>query len=128
MIEELFYKFFRFGVVGVIGTGVDFGITWVLKEKLRSNRYFANAVGFLMGATNNYLLNRYWTFDSHNPDIASEYAKFLAVALVGLGLNTLIIWLLDKKLNTPFYWAKLLATGVVLFWNFGINYLFTFAS
>ena len=38
-MKELFIKFFKFGLVGVSGVVVDFGVTWLLKEQLRLNKY-----------------------------------------------------------------------------------------
>ena len=121
----------RFGVVGVAGTLIDFGLTFVSKEIFKTSKYVANAFGFGIAATTNYFLNKVWTFENHTNgvgSVAQQYGKFLIVALIGLGLNTLIIYLLTKKRNTNFYIAKAFATGVVLFWNFGANLLFTFAQ
>ncbi len=129
MIDKLIIaKFVKFCVVGFSGMIVDFGVTWILKEKLKANKYFANSTGFVLAASTNYLLNRIWTFESHNKQIATEYFSFFAIALVGLGLNNLIIWLLSDKMKLNFYIAKVFATGVVTLWNFGMNFLFTFSQ
>ena len=129
--KELIFKFLRFGVVGVAGTAIDFGLTYVSKEVFKTSKYVANAFGFTIAATTNYFLNKVWTFNSQVSgvsSIAAEYGRFFMVALIGLALNTLIIYLLTQKRNTNFYIAKVFATGVVLFWNFGANLLFTFAK
>ncbi len=129
--KELIFKFLRFGVVGVMGTAIDFGLTFVSKEVFKTSKYLANAFGFTIAATTNYFFNKYWTFQSTTnsmSNLALEYGKFFIVALIGLGLNTLIIYILTKKRDTNFYIAKVFATGVVLFWNFGANLLFTFAK
>lgn len=121
-------KLLKFGVVGFSGILVDFGVTYLLKEKTRVHRYIANSLGFATAATTNYLLNRIWTFSSTNPDVLVEYAQFFTIALIGLLLNNLIVYLLsDLKLKINFYIAKGIATIVVFLWNFTMNYLFTFA-
>ena len=61
-----------------------------------------------------------------DPDIAGQYLRFLGIALLGLVINTATIWLLHHKFRANFYAAKLLATGVVTFWNFFMNYFFNF--
>ncbi|GHT10668.1 polysaccharide biosynthesis protein GtrA [Bacteroidia bacterium] len=119
-------KFVKFCIVGGSGVLVDFGTTWLLKEKVRLNRYLANACGFLLAASSNYLLNRLWTFASQNPHIAAEYMTFVAIALVGLGINSLVIWLLSDKWGWQFYFSKIVATGAVTLWNFAMNYWLTF--
>ena len=119
-------RFVRFGIVGVSGTLIDFGVTWLCKEKLHWNKYLSNSIGFLLAATNNYTWNRLWTFESQNSEIFREYGTFVLIALIGLGLNNFVTWLLHEKAHWNFYLSKLVAVGVVVIWNFSMNYVFTF--
>jgi putative flippase GtrA len=105
---------------------IDFGTTWLLKEKLKVNKYIANSCGFIMAASSNYILNRVWTFESHRQQIFAEYLSFIGVSVVGLLLNNLIIYIFSDKLKWNFYLSKVLAIGTVTIWNFGMNFLFTF--
>lgn len=123
MIEQ----FIKFCVVGGSGVFVDFGITYLAKEWVRLNKYVANSLGFLTAASTNYLLNRVWTFEDTNPDIAGQYLRFLGIAMVGLVINNLTIYLLHERLKWNFYFSKLFAIGVVTFWNFFMNYFFNFS-
>ena len=127
MIDSLLvWKFIKFCVVGFSGMVVDFGVTWLCKEKFGWNKYLSNSLGFVLAATNNYIWNRLWTFQSTSAEIPVEYGKFLIIAIIGLGINNLVIYLLHDKLKLNFYLAKLFAIGVVTLWNFIMNYLFTF--
>jgi putative flippase GtrA len=121
-------KFLKFAAVGVTGVAVDFGTTYLFKEIVKIPKYVANAIGFTVAATTNYFLNRVWTFESTNPHIAFEYFKFFTIALVGLGINTLILWILVSKFKKHFYLSKLFAIAVVTIWNFLMNMIFTFAQ
>ncbi|RDC64706.1 GtrA family protein [Adhaeribacter pallidiroseus] len=121
-----FFKFLKFVLVGFSGLLLDFGITYLTREKLRWNKYLANSSGFAIACTNNYLLNRLWTFRSVDPGIAVQFSKFLLIALVGLILNNLLVYLLTVKFKLNFYVAKFCAMVLVFFWNFFFNYLFTF--
>lgn len=125
-INNLFFKFVKFGVVGFVGLLLDFGITYLGKEKLRWNKYVANSLGFTVASINNYYLNRIWTFHSLDPEIGWQFSKFLVVALVGLLLNNFIIYALADRTKLNFYVAKFIAIILVFFWNFSINYLYTF--
>ena len=128
MIDGVFLlKFLKFCVVGSCGMVIDFGTTWLLKEKVKINKYVANSTGFIRAATSNYVLNRFWTFQSGNPRIATEYFSFILIAVIGLGINNLVVYLLSDRLRLNFYLSKLFAIGVVTLWNFFMNYLFTFA-
>ncbi|MCD4744872.1 MAG: GtrA family protein [Bacteroidales bacterium] len=123
---EFIWKFIKFGIVGFSGLIVDFGITYICKEKIRIQKYISNAIGFIVAASTNYILNRIWTFQSHNPQIALEYSQFLIISLIGLGINTLILWLIVSKLKKNFYLSKLFAIAVVTIWNFLANAFITF--
>lgn len=127
MLNSIFIlKFIKFCVVGFSGMIIDFGTTWLLKEKVKLNKYVANSTGFILAATSNYFLNRIWTFDSHNSSVETEYLSFLAISLVGLLLNNLFIYIFSDRYKINFYLSKAFAIGLVTLWNFGMNYLFTF--
>jgi putative flippase GtrA len=115
-------------MVGFSGMIIDFGTTWLIKEKLKLNKYIANSCGFILAASSNYVLNRIWTFESHRPQIISEYFSFIGVSVAGLILNNLIVFILSDKLKWNFYLAKIVAIGVVILWNFGMNFIFTFRN
>ncbi len=125
--DAFLLKFIKFSLVGFSGVLVDFGITFICKEFLRIQKYFANAIGFTLAATTNYMLNRIWTFHSHNPNITLEFTRFFIIALIGLGINLLIIWAMSGKFKVNFYLSKLVATIIVMAWNFLINAYYTFA-
>ncbi len=126
LTKEIVHRFIKFGVVGASGVIVDFGFTYLGKEIFKIQKYIANAIGFTIAASTNYILNRIWTFHSQNPEIGIEYSKFLLISLIGLGINTFILWTLVSKMKWNFYVSKLFAIGVVTLWNFFFNMMFTF--
>lgn len=144
-------RFLKFCVVGVSGTLIDFGITAVCKGFLGFPDLLANATGFSLAASSNYILNRTWTWHSKSTKVGTEYLKFFAVSLVGLGINSLIVALLHNLTLIPgesivrflslfgttfaahfsdldwnFWIAKTIATAVVMIWNFLANNFITF--
>jgi putative flippase GtrA len=127
MIDRIFLlKFFKFCIVGFSGMGIDFGTTWLLKERLKINKYIANSTGFIFATSWNFVFNRVWTFHSLYPQVAMQYFAFLSISVVGLGLNNLIVYILHGRLSMNFYVAKLVAVVMVTAWNFLMNYFFTF--
>lgn len=127
MIDNLMVsKFLKFCVVGFTGMIIDFGTTWLLKEKVKINKYVANSSGFILAASSNYMLNRIWTFKSIDPRIAEQYGMFVFISVIGLGINNLIIYILHGRLKYNFYFSKLFAIVIVTIWNFVMNMLITF--
>jgi putative flippase GtrA len=119
-------RFFKFGLVGLSGMVIDFSVTWFCKEKLCLNKYIANSLGFCCAVTTNFLLNRYWTFGNNSHPFAGQFTKFAMVSLAGLLINNVLLCFLSKYIKTNFYLIKLTVTGLVFFWNYFINFLFTF--
>jgi putative flippase GtrA len=127
MIDRIFLlKFFKFCIVGFSGMAIDFGTTWLFKERLKINKYIANSAGFIFATSWNFAFNRFWTFHSLYPQVAMQYLVFLSISVVGLGLNNLIVYILHGRLRLNFYLAKLVAVAIVTVWNFLMNYFFTF--
>ncbi len=121
-----FLKFLKFSAVGLSGLFIDFGITFIAKEKLQIPKYIANAIGFISAATSNYYFNRIWTFESNNPEIFMEYTEFFMISIIGLGLNTLLLWFLVSRFKMNFYVGKIFAIALVTVWNFLANMFITF--
>ncbi len=119
-------RLIKYGLVGLTGMAIDFSLTWICKEKLRLNKYLANSLGFCCAVTNNFLLNRYWTFETNTHPMAGQFAKFVLVSVTGLLINNILLYLLLKNARKNFYLLKLAVIGLVFFWNYFINFLFTF--
>ena len=122
MIKQLI----KFCVVGGSGVVVDFSVTYLFKELVRINKYVANSIGFITAATSNYFLNRFWTFESNDPQIMRQYILFIVIATAGLVINNGVIFLLHGRRKINFYLAKIFAIGFVTLWNFFMNYYFNF--
>lgn len=122
----LLSKLLKFGTVGCSGMIIDFGTTYLCKEILKINKFLSNGIGFILAATSNYFLNRNWTFNSQTEDIGTQYVQFMIVSTIGLGINSLVLYLLNEKLKWNFYFSKLIAIAITTIWNFFVNLLFTF--
>ena len=128
-------RFARFLTVGAVGTVLDFSILTVLKLAGLPT-LFANSISFTAGLLNNFTWNRLWTFgDSVKVDWRRQLAQFTLVSLVGLALNNLIVLSLEGVFGAMLgsaQWAylpaKVIATGMVVFWNYFANRTWTFKN
>src|SRR5258706_2912744 len=120
--------FLNFGGVGMSERALVFGVTFLLKEKVKIKKYPANPFVFFPAASSNFILNRLWTFQSDDPAVGFQYLKFLTVSVVGVLISNAMIYMLHERLKWNFYFAKLVSIGFVLFWNFFASYFFTFTN
>jgi len=123
---EFLIKMAKFGVVGFIGMCVDFLVTWLLKEKMRINKYVANSIGFTCAVINNFYINLKWTFQVSGQNTNIFLIKFILISIVGLGLNNMFVYLFNERLSLNFYVSKALAVLCVFAWNFSANNYFNF--
>jgi len=124
-LRELGIQFTKFAGVGAIGTVAHYVVLVGLVNLAGTNPVFASGVGAMVGASVNYVLNYRHTFDSkaRHRDAAP---KFVIVALVGILINMLVMLVLVAILGVYYLVAQILATGVVLGWNFLGNRFWTF--
>ncbi len=124
----IFLKFLKFSTVGFSGIFIDFGITYLLKQNLNVHKYVANSTGFVFATISNYYLNRIWTFKTTHVNAIIQFEKFFIIALIGLIISNTLIYLLNEKLKLNFWLCKIVAIGLVSFFNFFANYIYTFAT
>lgn len=127
-------RFARFTVVGVAGTLVDFTTLILLKEVIGLPLLLANTLSYSAGLVNNFTLNRLWTYpDARTKAFWMQFGQFFIVSTIGLLINNGIVALLSTPLGQAlaqrqigYIAAKLVATVIVVFWNFFINRHWTF--
>ncbi len=125
-------RFLKFAVVGTSGTVVDFGLLNFGILVLGLSKALANTISFSVAVMNNFLWNRLWTFpETRSLPFMGQLWKFFLVSVGGYILNQAIFLGLDHfflyRLGTLGYnLAKAVATLVVLFWNFGVNRIWTY--
>jgi len=83
----------KFCVVGAIGYAINLAVYDAI---LRTGVHYlvAATCSFLVAVTNNYVLNRAWTFRDRRRGVAAQGARFFAVSLASLGANLLVLHLL----------------------------------
>ena len=129
-------RFIRFGAVGVSGTLLDFAVLTILKHFFGWATLPANLVSYSCGINNNYGFTRLWVYpEARGRQNFVQLMQFVLISMIGLGLNNLLVLGLEKPvgnlLHNPamgYLPAKLIATLLVLLWNFFANRFWTFGS
>lgn len=127
MADKRFLSLIKFGITGMSGLIVDFSFTWLFKDVLHVNKFLANAIGFSAAVMSNYYINRIWTFQNKDK-VGKQLAAFITVSIIGLLLNSAIVYFFNHVFSLNFYLSKVIAIGIVFFWNFGANYFFVFKT
>ena len=130
--------FIRYSLTGGAATAVHYLILLGLVELFGLKPWLATAVGALCGAAVAYLGNRYITFNSNfnknsfdkkspQPKHTTTLPRFLMVATLGAGLNSLLVFSISHSFSLHYFAAQVIATIIVLVLTFHLNRLWTFA-
>ncbi len=131
----------KFCLVGASSTVIDKGIQWILMGLFPLVPWWiVQSISFCFGVSNGFIWNRRWTFKGQNKSSArTQYSKFFATNVIGLGLNLLItkvflffftgtwVFLVNPPPKTILL-ASLCAIPIVVIWNFGASRLWTFKA
>ena len=118
-------QFVKFGIVGVSNTALTFIVYTLLLKAFGVFYLAASAVGFIVGATNGFLLNRRWTFREHVGDSLTP-VRWAVVQGCGLGIDEGLLFLLVDTGHLDKLLAQALATIVVTVTTFFANRAWTF--
>lgn len=147
-------RFAKFLTVGTLGFVIDFGTLTFLVEVVdlpglvAENTQFpeivglvlANTISFTLAVISNFTLNRFWTYpESRSVRKRVQLPQFTVVSIAGLLINNLIfaisVPIFSRLITTldiipdsieAYIPAKVVATIVVLFWNFFVNRYWTY--
>jgi putative flippase GtrA len=115
----------KFGLVGGVGYLINLAV-FALLTGLGVHHVIAAIGAFCVAVTNNFLMNRYWTFGPGEGPAHFQAARFFTVSLASLGLNIAILELLVSNHVMGDLAAQAIAVAVAMPFNFLGNKLWTF--
>lgn len=117
--ENLFIQIFKFGIVGVVATVIDFFFLYIFKEFFHLNVVLSNTLSFCISVIYNYIASVKWVFNvNKEKDPRKNFILFIIFSVIGLLLNDLIMWIATDKLSIYYMLSKVIATLIVMVFNF----------
>ena len=121
-MKKLIEQVLKFGVVGFLAFGIDYGVLMLLSQVVGLDPVLSAGISFCVSLVFNYLASMRFVF-THRDDMSRsrEFVIFLILSAIGLGINELIMWggtawLGNSALAVTA--VKVFATAVVMVWNF----------
>jgi len=126
--RQTFWQIFKFAIVGGIATATHAGLFVFIIESNIAKALQANFIAFGVAFLISFLGQYHWTFkNSSGTHWTKKMTKFMIVGLIGLGLNTLAVYIIVDQLLLPYLYAVLFMTTVVPVTTFAINKKWAFS-
>ena len=124
---RLSIQLFRYLVAGGTAFVIDFALLWFCTEKAGLNYLVSTLIGYTIGLLVSYLMSILWVFDQRRTrNLFYELGGFTLIGLIGIGLTSLLMWLLTDQWGLYYLLSKILTTIIVFFWNFAAKKILLF--
>ncbi|HET9158603.1 MAG TPA: GtrA family protein [Myxococcaceae bacterium] len=117
----------RFSLVGGTGYFVNLAVFAALVDLADVHHILAAVIAFCFAVTNNFILNRHWTFDARDGAAGFQAVRFFAVSVASLMLNLGALALLVGQVHMADVPAQAISVAIATPFNFIGNRLWTFA-
>ncbi|HTR88979.1 MAG TPA: GtrA family protein, partial [Solirubrobacteraceae bacterium] len=116
----------RFGLVGGVGFVVNVGVYALCVHVLGIDYRLAAVAAWMVAVTNNFVLNRHWTFAAGHGSVRFQAIRFFVVSLLAFGVSFLILTALVELAGVAKVPAQALAVALSTPMNFLGNKLWSF--
>lgn len=124
-LENGINKFIKFGLVGVLNTLIN----WIIFAVLNFVGVYyivANVIAYAIATANSYIWNSKWVFKYNGKDKKETTIKFVILNLIGLALNTAILYFLVDILLFNKLIGLVITTVIVMVINYIVNKIWVF--
>ena len=123
--KKLFLQIFKFGIVGGIAFVIDYSIMVICKELLHFSVLLSAFFGFTTSVIYNYIASVKWVFDvNEDKSKTKNFIIFVIFSVIGLILTEVIMWFGTDILKISYLIVKIVATILVMIFNFVTRKLF----
>lgn len=145
--SDTFKQFIKYAFVGLSGLIIEMCLFYIFVKILDIHYFFTDSlvsalnnavttdsvntstshiISSIVAITNNFILNRYFTFKVKD-NKAKRFFSFFGIALVGLVISTSLLHLFNSILGEDLIMvSKIFAIGIVVMFQFVFNKFFTF--
>ena len=89
-------RFFKFGLVGGLGTVINL-VIFALLSFAGVNYMISSVIAFIIAPTSNYILNSIYVFDDRGHKRTKIlWIKFMSVSVFSLGINLIILFIMEN--------------------------------
>lgn len=123
--KELLIQICKFLIVGGIATIIDWIVYYALYHYGHLSPLIANILSFSFSVIYNYYASVKWVYNvDKTKDKKKMFIGFILLSIIGLLITELILWLFIDYLKLHSMLSKIIATVIVMIFNFITRKLF----
>lgn len=124
-MKKLISQLVKFGFVGGIAFLIDYGFLYIFTEYFHLYYFVSSILSFSISVIFNYVASVIWIFDvDKEKSKVRNFIIFIFLSVVGLAINQLIMWFGVEVLSYYYMLVKLVATFIVMVFNFVTRKMF----
>lgn len=116
--NKLLDQILKFGLVGGMAFVIDYVLLYVCTEFLHIHYLISSIISFTVSVIFNYILSIKWVFDVKKKQDVKDFVIFIILSVIGLGINSLIMYVMVEKFGVYYMLSKIVSTAVVMVYNF----------
>lgn len=116
--NKLLNQILKFGLVGGTAFVIDYVLLYFCTEFLHIHYLISSIISFTVSVIFNYILSIKWVFDVKKKQDVKDFVIFIILSVVGLGINSLIMYVMVEKFGVYYMLSKIVSTAVVMVYNF----------
>jgi len=117
-MNKLTKQIFKFLIVGGIAFLIDYALLYILTEYCNIYYLVSSVISFTLSLIFNYIASIKFVFETDKKDSQKHFIIFIIGSIIGLGINQLVMYVMVELMNVYYMLVKIVATGIVMVWNF----------
>ncbi len=122
-MKALLATFSRAQLAAIGATLLDYGVLFLCTEILHVWYVASTALGALLGAVANFLINRHWSFKASEGSVKRQARRYTLVSGGSLLLNTMGVWAVTEFIHIHYALSVIVISIIVaVFFNYPMQH------
>jgi putative flippase GtrA len=120
------YLLIRYIIAGGVSAVTDLGLLYLLYHYFGIHYLLAAVLAFIVSFLISFVLQKFWTFRSHEEKAHKQLIVYLFTSLLALGLNTLLMYIFVDHFHIHVIISQIVVGILVAFCTFSVSRKFVF--
>ncbi|MBW2977447.1 GtrA family protein [Candidatus Woesearchaeota archaeon] len=116
----------KFSTIGLLGATINLMVLYLAVEFIRLPYIIGAILAYIIGITNNFFWNKFWTFKNKSKHYKEQYIKYFLISLSSLAINLIVLSILVELFGLWYMFSQAIAIVMAGLNNYIWNKKLTF--